>query len=348
MNIRQFKSTFDPLFIADVQSRIASSSVFTTDEFIKSLLGHIEALAAEGKRFRPYAVMLAYQTETGEYAIPEKLLPLLICIEYFHIFALIHDDVMDKSMMRRGVPTLEKNTKDLLEANGRAGDLDHTALSQAILIGDLVYTWAYANLFSFLNAHASTPKVTAYTLAMIEELVVGQMLDVDMTTRKTSEVSLIEEKMKIKSGNYTFGRPMTIGALVAGSDTDFYERIGSELGSAFQIKDDLLDTRPSSETGKSAFSDIHARAYTLMTHHVESQANDEDKKFIQQMYGNVLSKDDENNIRAIFEKTGAFSFAESEMEKHLHSAREMLNENPKTASNPLWIELIALIASRSN
>ena len=158
-------------------------------------------------------------------------------IELLHAFALVHDDVMDGSALRRGEPTVHAAFAATHRNEGGRGEARRFGEGAAILIGDFAFVYA-DQLFSGAPRHVRP----LYDELRIE-LCVGQYLDLSGTAsgrRDRGHAELIE---RYKSGKYTVERPLHIGAALAdrygelaGALTEF----GIPLGEAFQMRDDLL------------------------------------------------------------------------------------------------------------
>lgn len=111
---------------------------------------------------------------------------------------------------------------------------DHIGISQAILVGDLIFSWVYEIMYKEYES-ISKKHIIAGQKNMqetIEEVIAGQIIDVDMMVGDQVSVELLEKKNHYKSGKYTFVRPLLTGALLAGADTTVckkLEKIGEVL-----------------------------------------------------------------------------------------------------------------------
>ena len=227
MDIRRFKERFDPLFIGYLTARIETALGRASYPGIRELLSHTLTLAGEGKRLRPY---LAY---LGEGSLKETLEGdlLLTCIgiELFHTFALVHDDIIDKDAERRGVPTLHAHA-------ALAHKDEHTANSLAMLMGDLLLTWAREAL--------AMPAIQTLVETMSDEVNIGQTIDVMLSLTEKVSTEDLDTMVELKTARYSFARPLQIGATLRGAtqeELDFFFVFGRALGSAFQIQDDSFD-----------------------------------------------------------------------------------------------------------
>lgn len=198
------------------------------------------ALSSGGKRLRPGLVMMAAESFGGEKALEASKDPAA-GIEMFHNFTLLHDDVMDKSEMRRG----------------RDSVWNKWDASTAILSGDTMLTLA-TQLVSKVD-DSRLRKVLDIFNHMAMEVYEGQRLDIDFEKTETVNSDTYIEMIRKKTGAL-LGAAGAIGAVVAGaSDKDVaaMASFGEMLGIAFQIQDDWLDTYGDSSTfGKPIGGDI--------------------------------------------------------------------------------------------
>lgn len=160
-----------------------------------------------------------------------------------------------------------------------------------MLVGDLVYTRALQEAQQLLCDH---PKAHKIVFTMLNEVVIGQMLDVHFSTstdalRTKEEIS---DKDHLKSGQYTFQKPMMIGASLAGIDdlTDI-EALGKNIGIAFQMRDDLLDRIPNNE-GKTKMSDIQEGNQTIVMSVCRESYDEAALKRLEDARGKQLSDDE--------------------------------------------------------
>lgn len=180
--------------------------------------------------------------------------------ELLHIFALLQDDVMDDSPLRRGRPAAHVRFADWHRQHGLRGSAERFGASAAVLLGDLCLVWAEQMLRESGMATAALDRAWPRYDAMRTELAVGQFADLvnDAGGRPTLEDVL--DVARRKSGNYTVRRPLEVGGALAGCDDatlGLLGRYGAEVGEAFQLRDDLLGIFGSpAVTGKPSGGDL--------------------------------------------------------------------------------------------
>ena len=206
-------------------------------------------LLAGGKRLRPAVVILS--ADAVRKGSSDDLLPAALALELTHNFTLIHDDIMDGDVARRGVPTVHMVWDE----------------PTAILAGDVLY----AKAFEFIclsdagdSAKIRATKMLARTCAEICE---GQSMD--MAFEKRADVSELDYlEMVSKKTGVLYGASAAIGGILAGAtpvQADALYQFGLNSGVAFQIQDDLIDLLASTaKSGKDRASDIREGKQTLI------------------------------------------------------------------------------------
>jgi geranylgeranyl diphosphate synthase type I len=254
--LQDFKNSFDPILNRYVDAKMAVFLEETTDPFIVGLIAHSKIIIENGgKRIRPYIAYLMYKALGGKEN--EEILKLLICLELFHVFALIHDDVMDRGETRRGIQTIHEYVKEVLEKETTTKDAVHVGNSQAILVGDLLFKWAVQVFEEIKLDDDKLAKVKNYYYKMVDDVILGQIIDVDLSVRENFPQEMIDKKNLLKSASYTFIRPLQIGAALAKTDDGiekFCKDLGLELGLAYQMQDDLMDMQEDIEENQKNFS----------------------------------------------------------------------------------------------
>lgn len=236
-NLTRFKKEFDIYLKGFLNHKIKRIQSYTKDPYIINYISHANKIALlGGKRVRPFIAYLSYCAFGGS----EKIINTLLSLEIFHLFALIHDDIMDKDKLRHGVSASHIYISDELKKR-RKKDNEYSGISQAILVGDLFFNWAWEIIS--LN---SNNKVRKLFSEMIDGTAIGQMLDVESKSNNKIPEDLMYEINYLKTARYTFIYPLLIGASLSrnleNSENKFLEELGLNLGMAFQAQDDILDS----------------------------------------------------------------------------------------------------------
>jgi geranylgeranyl diphosphate synthase, type I len=196
-----------------------------------------QALAAYldgGKALRPRFCYWGHAI-TGENS-STVLLQACAALELLHAFALIHDDLMDNSAMRRGRPALHREIAEQHRLHGWAGDPDGYGRAIAMLSGDLAFAVA-----SRLAAALPAPALAVWN-RMVDELVLGQFLDLSGAARQDRSLDVARTTTLLKSARYTVTAPLRLGAALTGvaSLPRGLVQYGDLVGEAFQLRDDVL------------------------------------------------------------------------------------------------------------
>jgi geranylgeranyl diphosphate synthase type I len=213
-------------------------------------------LPATGKRLRPVMCHWGWVSAGGPSRGVGRDDTVTVCaaLELVHLFALVHDDVMDRSDSRRGRATTHVEAAEEHTAAGALGDPALFGDSIAILFGDLALTESWV-----LTAGLGAPLQRAWA-DMLRELVQGQLLDVTGAAARRRDLAQARRVARLKSGAYTVQRPLVLGALAARADADALaalETFGGHLGEAFALRDDVLGVwGDPARTGKPVGDDL--------------------------------------------------------------------------------------------
>ncbi len=222
-----------------------------------------------GKRFRPALLLLCAEWFGASY---EDALPSAVALELFHNFALIHDDIEDSSLFRRGKPTLH-------HLHG---------IPLAINAGDSLFGMVYEILLNNRERFGDQKALDIISLfnQVFRATFEGQAYDIGWVANNhfpTREEYF--EMIRRKTGIYSGKGPCQLGALIADAPSDIFEKVGDfgeALGIGFQIRDDLLnleeDAGESKEYGKERGGDIREGKRTLITIHMLENLNSKDSE----------------------------------------------------------------------
>lgn len=233
----------------------ASLAINVSDELAERSRHH-------GKRLRPTLAHWGWVVGGGDDRTRRDLVQVAAALELLHLFALIQDDVMDRSDSRRGRPSVHVVASELHRRAAGLGSAELFGDSVAVLVSDLALSEA-----SMLVASAA-PRVRAAWRIMTVELVEGQLLDLTHTAGRGRDPETARLISRAKSGRYTIRRPLQLGALVADADPALVGELGvwgDLVGDAFAMRDDILGIwGDPGLTGKPAGDDLRSGKPTAL------------------------------------------------------------------------------------
>ena len=213
---------------------------------------------------RPRLVMLAYEAYGGKN--PERVLPIATAWELLHACLLVHDDIIDRDLVRHGRPNIAGIYQEVYGDLGEA-DVDHYALSAALLSGDLLLMSTYELIQTAPLTSDEKLLVQKYLNQAIFSVAGGELIDTDSVLYDPQRTDPIRVA-KYKTASYSLQSPLQCGAALAGATEDELKKlaeIGLHAGIAYQLKDDLLGVFGDVETtGKSNRSDILEKKRTFL------------------------------------------------------------------------------------
>lgn len=299
---------------------------------------------AGGKRVRPALLLLGFEA-AGGHTRPAVHGPAL-ALELLHTCALAHDDVIDRAPERRGRPTVHHAFASRHRDAGWQGEPLAFGEAAAILLGDLAFVHADE---LFLEAQVPDRVLLAafrrFTV-LREEVMAGQYLDLQAATSRTTDRDLALTVATLKSGRYSVGRPLEIGAELAGAETallDGLHAFADPLGRAFQVRDDLLGVfGERTDTGKSASSDLVEGKRTLLVAEAAARLDAAGLARLEQGLGNPsLDAAGAAGLRRAFVACGARDAAEDYVRGAVAEARAALRELGLAPSSHAHLDALA-------
>ncbi|MBD3250891.1 hypothetical protein GF380_00210 [Candidatus Uhrbacteria bacterium] len=343
MDLKEFQGVFQPVLNKCLRAKQKETNALT-DLHLRSFVSYPEQLLKRGKRIRPYLAAVMAQLRPSELKTARYTHPL-VALELFHLFGLIHDDVFDRGKTRHGVPTIHEKILRTYHKAKRDGDVPRHAESLAILMGDYVYTWVFELLTDPVIPTEVQRRLRQEFLQMARDVLFGQMIDIDLTTRPNTTTETINTKMELKTASYTFIRPMRFGVALRGNHPDhchFCDRFGKEIGIAFQIQDDYLDIiAPPTKTGKPQLNDVQERQHTYFTQFIQDHGTTKQKQQLHRHFGTCLTTTQRKELKTLFQESGAIYHGTTEIIKHLARAETILNKSSQ--SKAIKTQLTALI-----
>ncbi len=263
-----------------------------------------------GKRMRPAIAMLACESVFGD---ASSVLPFGAALELMHNFTLIHDDIMDKSLIRRGLQTVHVKYGE----------------ATAILAGDLLFAKAFEAMLELNVDLGMFKELDGDLVQCILNICEGQELDMDFERRKTITEKEYLQMINKKTG-VLFELAAKGGARIGGGspeEVDALAKYGMFLGLSFQIWDDYLDVSSNvTVLGKDIGNDIRNGKKTLIAVHCMHHASPEQKKTLDTVFGNPKASDED--IKAalkIFRDSGSVEYARSIAQQYNAEAKASLN-----------------------
>lgn len=323
-----------------------------TQPHLPYLSGLVRDFLSGGKRIRPLLCVTGWQAVGGvENAGP--VFRVAACLEMFHAFALIHDDVMDLSDTRRGRPTVHR-TLAAQHASCRSPDeVEWFGMSAAVLLGDLALTWSDELLHWAGLEPAQLAAVLPLVSQMRTELMLGQYLDLHATGGLTDDVEATLNVYRYKTAKYTIERPLHVGAAIAGAGPEAmaaFTAYALPLGEAFQLRDDLLGVYGDPlVTGKSRLDDLRAGKNTTLTALALRAADKRQDATLRRLLGDpLLDEEGAGVVRRIFEAVHARETVERMIDDRQQQALGALDDAPFTADAVGALKRIARMATARN
>ena len=231
-------------------------------------------------------------------------------LELLHTFAIVHDDVMDRSPSRRGSAASWVHLADEHRRAGHVGDPAAYGLAAAVLVGDMALVLAdRALLDAGFPEQRLLPAFRRYDRMRVE-VVAGQFLDVLAAHRGSADEAEARRIAVLKSGGYTVEAPLQIGAILGGASEEVLvvlSNYGVALGEAFQLRDDVLGAfGDPAVTGKDRDSDLLEGKRTVLLARAMAAASGEDRRFLESRVGRPdLTPEELGRARSLLESTGA-------------------------------------------
>lgn len=251
--------------------------------------------SAGGKRLRSYMTFLSYQAYSSKPI--ETILPAAAAQELLHMAMLIHDDIIDRDDIRYGVKNVAREYMDHYEELlAEASDRRHYANSAAILAGDLLISESFV-LISETQVNPAAVVASQKLLSKaIFQVVGGELLDTEAAFRgadSADPLTIAEQK----TASYSFVSPFLMGAILAEADQlqqDILQKLGEQLGIAYQLRDDILGVFGDEEkTGKSNSGDLKEGKRTLLLSEFRKLATPTQQQAFDATFGNHQATDED-------------------------------------------------------
>lgn len=314
-NISKFKKDLVKYF--NSQEFLSLTNSMTGEYFTKNYLQDLVNICTNGKCVRSYLVNLIYHLFGGK---DENLIvKASASYELFEGSVLAHDDIIDKSEIRRSAPSLYVKLGN-----------NHIGLSRAICVGDFGLIFANEIINQLNLSPEIKQKAISHQTKVYLTTISGELLDVDISNGNSVLENDVIEMYKEKTANYTISGPMELGAILANQNDRIIKLlhdIGINLGVAFQIKDDILGVFSDTNViGKSNTSDSVEGKKTILISHFDEVADAETKYKFYSFYGTESSKDNIEIIKELLNKNNCLTYANQKLEEYYNNAINLINK----------------------
>lgn len=324
-------------YTAEIDAALASAlNEFTTPGELYHPVHYL--FEAGGKRVRPILTLLACEAVGGD---RQNAMSAAISVELLHNFTLMHDDIMDRSPMRRGRPTVHMRYDE----------------NTAILSGDVMIGMAL-RLLERSAQHARNPLrvIRAFTTGLIE-VCEGQSLDMSLAERHDVTVDEYFTMIDKKTAKL-LEMSVAVGGLVGGTTDEQLEHLTTfarELGIAFQMQDDLLDLRGSEEFGKAPGGDIVEGKRTWLVLRTRDNARTAGAEMaacaqvVEEFFANNgLPRERVADMTQCMHSLGVLDEAEAEIRRITEDAFDHLHALPPSAARDALEELASKLVVRTH
>jgi heptaprenyl diphosphate synthase len=282
-------------------------------------------LRAGGKRIRPALLLLAAKFP----GVPvERVIPIAAAVELIHMATLVHDDVVDEAMMRRGRPTVNAQWSNQI----------------SVLTGDYLFAKAFA-----IFGQTGNTRIVEIMANTVFEMSKGELAQIASYFDLNQTEEDYYERIAQKTG-YLLAECCRLGGVIAGVEEEQIQALydyGMGVGLSFQIADDLLDFHGSAKTvGKPVCGDLKLGILTLPVLYAlkHSPRADELRQIIETR---SISDADVVKVKEILEACGAFAYARQQADAHLARAIAALDRVPELHSREALKDLAHFVINRS-
>lgn len=318
----EFFSLVEP-HLAQVNTML-EEQLLTDNESIHEVAQYL--LLASGKRLRPALVLLAGQFGNETASLQQRrLLEVATAVEMIHMATLVHDDIIDDAVLRRGIPAVRTQFSNAV----------------AVLSGDFLFALAF-RLFS----QAGDLAIVELAAKVVHVMCVGEIYQ-NMDHGRIATEEAYWKRIEAKTG-FFLETSCRLGAIATGVSQDVETLLGQyghHIGLAYQVVDDLLDWLADPEKlGKAVMEDVGAGVYTLPIIYALKQPAYKDN--VQE----ILSSPDParyvEDLRQILVRSGALEYSKSQAEHHIALALDVCRQLPPVPARQALQELAEFVLAR--
>ena len=307
-----------------------------------------------GKRLRPAFAYWGWRAvaDRSDETVDPSVLRLFAALELLHACALVHDDVIDDSATRRGLPTVHRLFAQTHRDRRWRGSADQFGMSAAILLGDLALVWAddiVATADLPADAHRRVQRVWA---DIRTEVLGGQYLDIVAESSGATTVASAMTVNTYKTASYTVTRPLQLGVAAAADRPDvqaIFHEVGTDLGVAFQLRDDVLGVfGDPAVTGKPSGDDLRSGKRTVLLAEAVELADKSDPtaaELLRSSIGTELSETQVRELCSVIESVGALAAVERHIDVLTRRSLETLGAAPIDVQAKAGLSALARLAA---
>jgi geranylgeranyl diphosphate synthase type I len=304
-----------------------------------------------GKRLRPAFAYWGWRAVASGDPDPDVLL-LFSALELLHACALVHDDVIDDSSTRRGKPTAHVRFAALHRDRRWHGSPDRFGTSAAILLGDLALAWADDIVFGLDLPPDALRRIHRVWGEIRTEVLGGQYLDIVAEASAAESIASAMTVDTFKTACYTVARPLQLGVAAAADRPDVqavFAQFGTDLGVAFQLRDDVLGVfGDPAVTGKPSGDDLRSGKRTVLLAEAVELADKSDPlaaNLLRSSIGAQLTDAQVGELRDVIESVGALAAAERRIAELTQRALATLGAAPISATAKAGLSELARMAT---
>ncbi len=316
-------------FLTPLLQNLADNAKQISPDY-ETLWQDIQALySAGGKRLRSYMTFLTYDSFSD--LMPETIVPAASAQELLHMAMLIHDDIIDRDDIRYGVKNIsgryEQHYKEIIK---NPEERHHYASSAAILAGDLLISEAYILIAETGVDPAAILRAQRLISKALFHVIGGELLDSEAPFRGENAADPLTIAAQ-KTASYSFVSPFLMGATLAEAPIEqqvLLQRLGEDLGIAYQLRDDILGVFGDNlTTGKSNDGDLIEGKKTLLVQQFRKLSTKKAQEEFNALFGRSdVTKDEIQKMKFLLEASGAKQAVEELIEMHKSRAYELLDQ----------------------
>ena len=302
------------------------------DSELKDIMFNIKEFCLRGgKKIRPAFFIFGHKCFNGDNE--KEIIKASMSVELMQAFLLMHDDIMDRSNLRRGKPTFHKNYEGFCRKK-YSTDARRFGENMAIIGGDIIFALG-SNILATSNFPEGRKRRAMEKFNQVcLDTSLGQVADLLALAKDPEQITekeIIKEHI-MKTAKYTVEGPLHMGAILAGAgerDLDVLSRYALPLGRAFQIQDDILGLFGAErETGKPVDSDLKEGKKTLLILKALEESDQIQKNIILSALGNGnLSRDDLIEVQNIVKNTGSLDYSRNMARKLIGQAKKEIEKS---------------------